>query len=122
MSKVVQAVNAMIANPDLIGNVVRSSSGEFFFTYKSKYNWSIKRSSNSGSDFFLYFYPGGSSLNDLASIDDWDNVPMVHYSTKEIGTREAAQSFAELHGLLKERLYDVNTVLDDIIKDDDIPF
>ena len=44
---------------------------------------------------------------------------MVTYKDTEIGTKEAKASFAELHTLIKERVYGVNDVLDDIISDAD---
>jgi len=42
---------------------------------------------------------------------------MVKYSDTEVGTKEAKSSFAELYTIVKERLYGVNDVLDDIISD-----
>ena len=40
MTKIVQAVNAMISNPDKIKSVIPNGQ-EFFFIYKDKYKWSI---------------------------------------------------------------------------------
>ncbi|UUZ72960.1 hypothetical protein LP415_05615 [Polaromonas sp. P1(28)-8] len=115
MSKIVQAVNAMISNPDKIGKVIRGES-EFFFLYKDKYKWSM---SPREGDHILWFYPGDESLEQLASYEgqDWEDTSMVTYRDSEIGTKEAKASFAELYTLLKERVYGVNKVLDDIISD-----
>ena len=104
MSKIVQAVNAMIANPQFITQVIKGDD-ELFFLYKRKYKWSIAKREDS---CFLWFYPGDETLEQLASYgsSDWSNgVPMVTYKDTEIGTKEAKASFAELHTLIKERVY-----------------
>lgn len=121
MSKIVQAVNAMIANPDLISDVRWGSGGELFFHYKNKYKWSM--ASKDAGDYMLWFYPGDVPLNQLSTYEghDWEGVPMVTYKSSEIGTKEATASFSELFGLLTERVHGVNEVLDDIIKGD-MPF
>lgn len=119
MSKIVQAVNAMLSNPYLISDVA-SAGGEFFFVYKIKYAWSMKKD---GADYFLWYYPS-SDLDELlsrAAQEYWDDINMVVYKSAEIGTREARASFSELFTLLTEREYGINDVLDDIISDGD-PF
>lgn len=121
MSKIVQAVNAMIANPEFITKVIRGES-ELFFLYKDKYKWSITKRDQG---HYLWFYPGNETLEQLASYEghDWENgVLMVTYQDIEIGTKEARASFSELHTLIKEKLFGVNEVLDDIISDANIPF
>nr|WP_297356243.1 hypothetical protein [uncultured Caldimonas sp.] len=118
MSKVVQAVNAMISNPQLITNVMRNGK-EFFFVYKGKYKWSVSK--NEKGEYYLFFYPGDEELEHLARYEneEWEGTPMVTYSDGDIGTKEATASFAELYTLIKERVYGVNEVLDDIISDMD---
>lgn len=115
MSKIVQAVNAMVANPDLITKVVRGDS-EYFFLYKDKYKWSMTKRPKG---LYLWYYPGEESLEELAARDPggFDDVDMVSYSDVEIGTTEAKASFAELFTLLNEKIYGVNLVLEDIISD-----
>lgn len=109
----------MISNPDNITKVLRGSR-ELFFLYKGKYKWSMRREGDTHS---LWFYPGNERIEQLVGHDDpesdWDGVSMVHYSDTEIGTKEARASFSELFTLLKERVFGVNTVLDDIIADMD---
>lgn len=120
MSKIVQAVNAIISNPNAITKVIKVG-GELYFLYRGKYKWSI---AINDEDTTLCYYPGKESLELLASYEDsdWNDIPIVVYRSFEIGTREAKASFAELYVVLKERLYKVNEVLDDIINDDDLPF
>ena len=120
MSKIVQAVNTMISNQKKITEVTRSALGsETFFLYDDKYLWSIAESEG---EYNLWFYPNGE-LSILAGYEgfEWDNVPMVRYSTDELGTREARATFAELYSLIKEKVYGVDEVLNDIIEQD-IPF
>lgn len=120
MSKIVQAVNAMIANPNLISKVIKGKGeSELFFLYKDKYKWSMSKREHG---YVLWFYPGNETLEELVSFDgiDWSNgVSMVTYQDTEIGTKEAKASFSELYTLLKERVHGVNKVLDDIISDAD---
>lgn len=119
MSKIVQAVNSMISNPNNITKVIQGN-GEYFFTYKDQYKWSIRK----GDDgHVIWFYPGEQSIEELASLENyqWDEINMVGYRDHEIGTREAKASFAELYTMIKERVFGVNKVLDDIISDSD-PF
>lgn len=119
MSRIVQAVNSMVSNK-LFNEVLVGPRGEIFFRYKKKYVWSLDENNN---DFLLFFYPEETPIQILANYeaDDWLQIPMVKYSTEEIGTKEARQSFAELYSLLQERVHGVNVALDDIISDD-IPF
>jgi hypothetical protein len=117
MSKIVQAVNAMISNKKSIDNVAVGES-EIFFRYREKYIWSVRRDSDSG-EYILWYYPGVDDVHDVAGNDgeDWERVPMVTYKTAEIGTKEARASFAELHSIVKERVYGMDEVLEDIIAD-----
>lgn len=123
MSKIVQAVNAMLSNPKYITDVM-ATDNEYFFLYKEKYKWSVKSIEDRIS---LWFYPGNESLQQLMQVttgSSWDTVPMIHYSDKDIGTKEAKATFIELYNLVKEKLYGVDRVLDDIISDldNDLPF
>lgn len=116
MSKIVQVANAIISNPQNITNVV-SGGGELFFLYKDKYRWSIKISDG---DYFLYFYPGNPKLDNLLHAEhnnQWDNVEMVAYSTRQIATSEAKQTFSELFNLVKEKAYGIDEAFKDILSD-----
>ena len=53
--------------------------------------------------------------------DVWENFnSAVGYSTKELATREALQTFFELHSIVQGKVYGMSDVLDNII--DDVPF
>ena len=124
--KIVQAVNAMIANREKISSVTPgfANEKEYFFLYDGKYKWSIIETSNGQKDLYrLFFYPGAQSLAELAGIADfeWNQFgQMVSYSTDDLGTREARSTFAELYRIVRERESGIDLVLDDIIGD--LPF
>lgn len=116
MSKIIQAVNVMISNPHNIGTIIPTSRDEYFFTYKGKQaesKWSVRAFED---EYFLHFYPGDQGLEALAIIDDWTNVPIVTYATQELKTREARESFSELYRVVKQKLYNVDAALEDIIE------
>ncbi|MHA4866793.1 hypothetical protein ACXZ1M_03745 [Duganella sp. PWIR1] len=120
MSKIVQAVNAMISNPEKITDVVENDD-EYFFLYNNKFKWSIR---DSDSGIIIYFYSVNISIRELAGFDDSDWYGfkgMVVYKVTDIGTKEAFSSFQDLYNLVKEKLYGVDAMLDEIIKDD-VPF
>jgi hypothetical protein len=121
MSKIVTAVNVMIAHHELITNVIRGEHGsELFFLYKKKYKWSIVRSA-SGDAFSLHYYPARQELEELAALEpyEWEDfADMVSYKTRDIPGREALQSFEELYGIVSELAFGIGAVLDDIIGDD----
>ncbi|MDR6993250.1 hypothetical protein [Luteimonas sp. 3794] len=115
--KIVQAVNAMISKKENIRNVVKLSSAEFFFHYAS-HRWSILHNDDG---YLLQYYPGEVTADEIiaASSDPWHgDIVSVTYTTAELRTREALQSFADLYRIVKEKLYNVDTVLDDIISQD----
>jgi hypothetical protein len=120
MSKVVQAINAIISNPDQISNVLKTHD-QIFFLYKGKYKWSMSETDE--DDHYLCFYPGDEDIGLLVEYEErgWEDVPRLAYSAKDIGTKEAKASFSELYTLIEERLYGVNEVLDDIISDLEYP-
>lgn len=122
MSKIVVAINVMIVQREKITNVQDGQvDGEIFFLYDKKHKWSMMKNDEG---HVLFYYPGNQSLDNLASIPEeyWsDEVDMVPYRVKDIGTKEAKQTFAELYAVLTELRFGMDKVLDDIISSD-IPF
>lgn len=120
MSKIVQAVNSMISNRDSLSPVVQGES-EIFFVYRGKYVWSMtKRESLRETAYLLWYYPDETIDSLLKYSDpDWDRVRMIAYKDTDIGTKEASASFSELYGVLKEKVFGIDKILDDIISDDD---
>ena len=114
MSKIVTAVNAMILNTEKISDVLYIGWW-MFFLYDGKYVWSI-RWDEPTDQYYLCLYPD-LSMERLESLSDleWEHVRSVTYSTEELKTREAKESFAELYLIVKEKAHGVDRVLDDII-------
>ena len=130
MSKIVQAINVMIASKDKIGDVRQGSyNDEYFFSYNSKYVWSILRLEDTG-DFVISNYPLPSGrtvaeyTNYLSTLEltEFTNMNYVFYSTLNLKTREAKESFSELFTILKEMFLGIDKTLDDIIKSFEPPF
>ncbi len=122
MSKIVQAVNAMVSNPGKISDVITGEyhNHEIYFRYDDRHKWSMNGSGDSSSVYYLHYYPGNEELEYIASLEDynWNDIRHVSYNTKELGTKEAFQSFEELYLILQEKIYGMDDVLDDIINSD----
>ena len=115
MSKIVIAVNSMISHAEKISDViVNKGNNEFIFKYDDKYVWGI---TTKNEDYTLCFYPETREVDELWNVTDWDNFPFVMYSANDFKTREALESFGELYLIIKEKLHNVDEVLDDIIGD-----
>ena len=117
--KIVQVINTMIANSSKISNVIKGKDTEYYFLYDDKYKWSICESSEEAG-FRLYFYPTEEySLEQLANtILTMPNVNFVGYSSMEIKTTEALESFGELYQVVIGKLYNIDSIFDEIIKSD----
>jgi hypothetical protein len=116
MSKIVQAANSIILSKDKISNVnaAHESGNELFFEFDKKYVWSI----NSYDDgYSLFYYPRYKSAEKAAAVPpyDWQPHDYISYSSSDIGTFEAEQTFSELYSIIKEKQFGVDTVLDEII-------
>lgn len=132
MSKIVEAINAMIKNSYLIQNVAAITkyvNGKklptYYFKYK-KYVWSIEYNSlinNIDGVYYLNYYPGFSEVEDLIKYVGKNGTIAITeenyivYDSSTIKTLEADESFSELYRVVKGKLYNVENVLDDIIRD-----
>lgn len=115
MSKIIRAINTMILNKDKITNII-SKEGQLFFLYDNKYKWSI---GVSGGYFYLCYYPDDlPTIKELSMIPDMSGYEYLRYSLKDFKTQEAEESFRELYTIIKEKRYDMDKVLDDIINED----
>ena len=115
MSKIVRAVNSMLSNPDKI-SLVQNARGFYLFLYNDKYKWSIIEADDV---YHLKYYPEALSMEAISSrIGAMLPVDGVAYDTESLGTKEAYDSFRELYQTVAEKLYGLDTVLDEILKDD----
>ena len=105
----------MIMNPENITNVTKHEN-EYIFCYKGKYIWRILEP-ESPSNYDLYFYPDAETTSECQQLMEWPNVNFVRYNSKEIGTPEAKSSMAELATIVREKLFGMDEVIDDIISD-----
>ena len=72
-------------------------------------------------NYNLYYYPIDVSLENIVRSQSYESeIEMMIYSTKDLGTEEAYKSISELYQIVKENLYGMNEILDDIIDDDDL--
>lgn len=131
MSRIVQAVNAMISKKDKISNVRGGLIPySYFFTYNYKYVWSIEKEVDDDDYLNISNYPLRKGYKPeeytdyLSGIDpsDFRQIDYVCYSTRELNTREAIESFRELYTIVKEKILGIDITLDDIIENSDVPF
>jgi hypothetical protein len=120
MSKIVTAINVMVSNPDRIENVVKGySDTESFFLYDKKHQWSILKND---FGYYMAYYPGNQDVFNLAKIpdEDWEeaNIHCVNYTSKDLGTKEAKESMAELFSVVNEKVHGMDDILDEIISSD----
>lgn len=116
MNKIIRVINAMISNYGKISNVVATPHNEYFFIYNNKHKWSMIRS---GSDFTLFLYPDENiKLEELAFDTDFDRYNnFVSYRSEEYKSAEATETFSELFKVVKNKIFGVDDILDDILKD-----
>lgn len=120
MSKIVQAVNAMIVGAHLISDV-QIVGKEIFFVYNVTHKWSIEKREDG---FHLWYYPGGEHIDELVERAviglGFDGVKMMHYFDKELGSKEAKDSFSELYTTVSEKAYGMDSILDEIITNSEL--
>ncbi|MBA7519520.1 hypothetical protein ES705_11599 [subsurface metagenome] len=116
MAKIIQVINTMIVNADKISNVI-SSDQEYFFLYDNEYKWSMSKGKDEEDEYLLLFYPNpNDTIDDILIVQDWINYPFTSYKVSDFKTTEALESFRELFGLLKGKVFGVDDIFDDIIK------
>ncbi|MES2140826.1 MAG: hypothetical protein V4511_14050 [Bacteroidota bacterium] len=114
--KIVQVINAMITNKSKISNVLRNDK-EYFFLYNGKYKWSITKSDNE-EKYYIHFYPADDlSLQELSQWGDWEGFNYVTYSSEDLKTKEAVESFRELYQLVVNKVFGIDDIFDNIIND-----
>lgn len=115
MSKIIQAINNIIEHSDKITSVIRIEN-ENFFNYSGHIMSIIEY--GEGESYRIYIYPNFSSTLDVKSIENPRNFDHVFYDTDNIKGREALESFNNLYSIVAEKIYGVDTILDDIIGKD----
>lgn len=120
MSKIIEAINVMISNQDKIDLALQGVyEAEVFFRYAGKHKWSIIK--NTSDEIYLHYYPGNVDVEELATWphEAWhDFNGMVSYNSRDLGTKEAKDSLSELYTIVREKVFGMDQVLDDIIRSD----
>lgn len=114
MNKIILAINSMIQNSDQISDI-SVSNNEYFFKYKG-YIWGIFKSKE---DYILIYYPEFSNVIDAINLTKYlDDVASINYNSDAFKNQEDIESFRDLYLIIKEKLYGLDKVLDDIIEND----
>jgi len=117
MSKIIKALNSMVSNPEKITDVIQEDEG-YFFLYDKKYVWGIYFDLENDT-YEAYFYPGATeTVGVVNSIRSEIYIDYINYESEILGARESHETFSELYRIVKEKLFGVDKVLDDIIGDD----
>ncbi|NYT19662.1 MAG: hypothetical protein GKC08_05165 [Methanosarcinales archaeon] len=115
MSKILKAVDAMINSEELITDV-KALQESLFFKYNQTYVWSIQKELG---DYYLIYYVKHNEVKNVIDAIKYmpnDPGPYISYSSKDYKSDKSGDVFAELYQIVKEKLYNIDTVLDNIIK------
>ena len=120
MSKVIQVINTMISNSNKITDVVKGSTDqeEYFFLYDNNYRWSILESVEEAELYYIaYIYPKTklSVLNLASALSFTGEESFVPYSSKDLKSQEALESFRELFNVVKSKLLGVDDIFSKIL-------
>ena len=118
MNKIIQVINVMISNAQKVTNVIVNKEDEFFFIYNKNHKWSITEDENDGS-VSLFLYPDEQiKLEELAFETDYGVYKkFVAFSSDDFKSKELTESFVELMNLVKNKIYGVDDILDEILKE-----
>lgn len=112
MNKIISALNVMIENPEKIQDIEKDDFGElYFFLYLGKQVWSVYHNRDDEETIISYF-PGMESTKSLISAVGVESIP---FSTREYKTTEARETFSELHRLVRNKYYNIDDVLNEIL-------
>ena len=115
MSRIVQAVNSMIAHQEKISSVLEWPDYSWLlFLYDGKHKWAMRKADD---DYSLVYLKSTLKLEDLADEANFDREPSIYYRTRELGTKEALVSFRELYQVLQEKALGIEEALNEIIGD-----
>lgn len=107
------AINSMIHNINEIYEITESK-GEYFFKYK-EYIWSVY---GLDDEVVLTYFPYCRKIDDAISKVNYEReYSNIRYKSGDFKSVEDIESFNELYRKIKERVYNVDKVLDDIIGD-----
>lgn len=109
-----KAVDAMVNSEELITDV-KALQESLFFKYNGRYVWSIQRELG---DYYLIYYVNHNEVKAVIDAIKYmpnDPGPYISYSSKDYKSTEDGDNFGELYKIVKEKLYNIDTVLESII-------
>ena len=88
----------------------------YFFLFDGEFKWAIERENNEGI-YSVYFFPSDSkSIEELSNHQDlMYHIEYVKYSTEELKSKEAIETFKELYQIVVEKVFDIDKMFDKII-------
>jgi len=121
-AKLVRALNTMIENLDKITEV-RKAGSTYVFRYLGKQTWAIQEMrispfSGVSPEYRAFYFPGDETPQQAAdglAADD-QQLERVSFSTSEIKTTEARETFSDLYRRLGMKEFNIDKVLDEIIQ------
>ena len=125
MSKIIQAMKKMIENRHEIGEIgMHGTNGEYnrlFFTYRKQYKWLIAYSPET-NDYTLCYFSGNEPIHIIESkfSREFGSGPEnddFRYSTALYSSEKEKDTFHSLFKVVKERYFDLDGILDEIIED-----
>ncbi|WP_373493188.1 hypothetical protein [Aquiflexum sp.] len=112
--KIIQVLNSIIEKKDKITNV-KPLGSLYFFLFDGEFKWAIERD-NSGDSYSVYFFPSKEALIDyLSSTLTWMEEDYVKYSTEELKSKEAFETFKDLYQIVVDKVFDIDKMFDKII-------
>lgn len=119
MDRIIQVINTIIENKASITGAAKQGV-VYYFLYNYKHIFSIHEASKGGVLYFNVYPSPDYSIDKIiairASLDPkMDDIPVITYSSADYKTIEGQESFRELLILIKSKLYDVESVFNDIL-------
>lgn len=112
MSKIISAFNVMIENPHNIRHIKKEEFGDqFSFLYLEKQVWSILYIEDP-REYYVSYYP---HIEKPEARENLRYEESITFSTAEFKTREALETFVELYALVKNKYYNLDKVLNEIL-------
>ncbi|WP_194975128.1 hypothetical protein [Aquiflexum lacus] len=111
--KIIQVLNSIIEKKEKISNV-KPNGNAYFFLFDGEFKWAIERD-NSGV-YAVYFFPSNELLIDQFSNPlVWMEEDYVKYSTEELKSKEAFETFKDLYQVVIDKVFDIDKMFDKII-------
>jgi len=125
MDKIIPTIQAMVKHPQNISDVCTGceNKDEYFFLYNKKYRWSISQSEADGSFNLFYYAAPNMTIEEIASVpSDAQQEYLLWFSSKNFPSKEQQLAFSDLLKIVREKLFNIDAVMEDIIGDDSVPF